>query len=329
MADDFRYTLTIGEQRHELPDGETTVGRSRSSGLRIDDDSVSRNHAVLHCGNGVVLLRDLGSSNGTFHGDERVIGELPVPTGALLRFGTVLARIEIESNRPSNELTLPLGNPCGACGARNPEGQKRCFNCGSSLTEPSPPEEAAPSPPVPQEEMPPERPTVRSGPIELPLRSGPVETVAPAAPRSPAAPGKRLAAAFVDALVVFAIDLLFLLPALLLALIHRSIGEMGGAGPDRLFRGIFWSLVGGAVLVTAGYFVSGWCGAGRTFGQKRYRLRVEGPDGASPIGLGRALLRFLAAVVSVGVLGLGFLPIFSSARRALHDLVAGTRVTGP
>src|SRR5205085_12615804 len=109
------------------------VGRSRSSTVKIEDDSVSRNHAVVLCVDGRVTLRDLGSSNGTFVGTVRVEKEIPVAPGDLVRFGTVLARFGVESNRPSSETTIPLGNPCPSCGARNPEGQQRCLNCAAAL----------------------------------------------------------------------------------------------------------------------------------------------------------------------------------------------------
>jgi DNA-binding NtrC family response regulator len=45
--------------------GSVTIGRGEQSALRIDDPSVSRNHAVLRVGDGLVV-EDLGSANGTF-----------------------------------------------------------------------------------------------------------------------------------------------------------------------------------------------------------------------------------------------------------------------
>lgn len=51
-----------------LPDaGEVTIGRDEKSVVRIDDPSVSRQHAVLRLGEGETLeIEDLGGPNGTF-----------------------------------------------------------------------------------------------------------------------------------------------------------------------------------------------------------------------------------------------------------------------
>jgi two-component system response regulator AtoC len=52
--------------RHPLPDsGDVMIGRTEQCGIRIDDASVSRQHAVLHVGP-KLTVEDLGSANGTF-----------------------------------------------------------------------------------------------------------------------------------------------------------------------------------------------------------------------------------------------------------------------
>jgi len=52
----------------EVRDGETTIGRSRESGLFVDHGSVSRRHAVLRVAGSAWHIEDLGSANGTFVG---------------------------------------------------------------------------------------------------------------------------------------------------------------------------------------------------------------------------------------------------------------------
>ena len=53
-------------------EGATRVGRSRESDIFLVDPSVSRNHALLDVRNGALLVRDAGSTNGTFVNGERV-----------------------------------------------------------------------------------------------------------------------------------------------------------------------------------------------------------------------------------------------------------------
>ena len=50
---------------HILPEiGSVTIGRGPDNTIQIDDESISRRHAILHVGN-VMTIEDLGSSNGT------------------------------------------------------------------------------------------------------------------------------------------------------------------------------------------------------------------------------------------------------------------------
>ena len=57
--------------------------------------TVSRNHATLHMENGKLILTDIGSSNGTFIGGERlkVNDPHPISSGTLVRFGALIVQI--------------------------------------------------------------------------------------------------------------------------------------------------------------------------------------------------------------------------------------------
>jgi hypothetical protein len=59
-------------------DGELVVGRE-AEGLTIDDPELSRRHAVLRTTDGVVVIEDLGSRNGTLVNGVRI--EAPTPVG--------------------------------------------------------------------------------------------------------------------------------------------------------------------------------------------------------------------------------------------------------
>jgi pSer/pThr/pTyr-binding forkhead associated (FHA) protein/tetratricopeptide (TPR) repeat protein len=67
------------------------VGRVAPADIAIDDDSVSRKHAEIVRSTKGVLIRDLGSANGTFLNGERVT-EAPLSPGDVLRFGIVELR---------------------------------------------------------------------------------------------------------------------------------------------------------------------------------------------------------------------------------------------
>src|SRR5215831_17343635 len=74
--------------------GSLAVGTSPDNELVLTDPTVSRYHLELRCEGGV-LVKDLGSRNGTFIGDVRV-HEALVPVGARLRLGrTVIALLDV------------------------------------------------------------------------------------------------------------------------------------------------------------------------------------------------------------------------------------------
>lgn len=74
-----------------LDDAPVTLGRADDSTLVISDDYASNHHARLSPGEGAWFLEDLGSTNGTFLGETRVVRPVAVPLGAPIRIGqTVL-----------------------------------------------------------------------------------------------------------------------------------------------------------------------------------------------------------------------------------------------
>ena len=68
------------------------VGRAVSSDLVLASPLVSRRHCVLEEVNGQLVVRDLGSRNGTFVGRDRVHQASPLPPGGLLTIGTITFR---------------------------------------------------------------------------------------------------------------------------------------------------------------------------------------------------------------------------------------------
>ncbi len=64
------------------------IGRGRESTLTLPHPLVSRKHCELYEVDGTLMVRDLGSLNGTYVGSERVV-EARLPSGELLTVGTV------------------------------------------------------------------------------------------------------------------------------------------------------------------------------------------------------------------------------------------------
>ena len=65
------------------------IGRAEYCDIVIPDDSVSSQHAKLTRREGVWILTDLGSTNGTLVDGEKVEGDVPLAPGAFVRFGDV------------------------------------------------------------------------------------------------------------------------------------------------------------------------------------------------------------------------------------------------
>ncbi|WP_424211237.1 FHA domain-containing protein [Streptomyces sp. BI20] len=69
------------------------IGRDPGNGLRLTHETVSRNHAELVPHDGLWLLRDLGSTNGTTVNGTRVTGAVVVRAGDEVWFGRVAFRL--------------------------------------------------------------------------------------------------------------------------------------------------------------------------------------------------------------------------------------------
>jgi pSer/pThr/pTyr-binding forkhead associated (FHA) protein/thioredoxin reductase/ferredoxin len=78
-----------------VPPKGLTIGRHPECGLVVDDGQVSALHCKLTVGPNGAVLTDLGSSNGTFVGDERLPRDVPRPLGPdeSARVGSHLLRV--------------------------------------------------------------------------------------------------------------------------------------------------------------------------------------------------------------------------------------------
>ncbi|HEY7236649.1 MAG TPA: adenylate/guanylate cyclase domain-containing protein [Gemmatimonadaceae bacterium] len=93
----YRLASNDGQQQHELREGvQLVVGRAPSSDIAIFDPTISRRHAELFVNEAGLHVRDLGSSNGTFHNGERLEEQATVALdpGDTITFGKVAFKVQ-------------------------------------------------------------------------------------------------------------------------------------------------------------------------------------------------------------------------------------------
>ena len=130
------------------------------------------------------------------------------------------------------------------------------------------------------------------------------------APRAPAL-ARRLASALYDALLVVALMFIATFPFL------AFFGDATHGWRRHLLQ--VWIL-----FVVGAYFVWFWTRGGQTLPMKTWHIRLVRHDGA-PVGAGRAVHRYLLALLGTAALGLGFAwALVDRERQFLHDRLSGT-----
>jgi pSer/pThr/pTyr-binding forkhead associated (FHA) protein len=74
-----------------------TIGRGQEATLKLAHALISRQHCELFADQGRIMVRDLGSLNGTFVGGQRV-ETAPLSSGELLTIGSVTLRVVYGDN---------------------------------------------------------------------------------------------------------------------------------------------------------------------------------------------------------------------------------------
>ncbi|MCG8585742.1 MAG: FHA domain-containing protein [Pirellulales bacterium] len=89
-----------------------TLGRSRDADLTLRHALISRKHCEIAESNGQIIVRDLGSLNGTFIGGQR-INEAPLNNGDELMVGSVTFRVQLGEGAavggPTEQGPIPQG----------------------------------------------------------------------------------------------------------------------------------------------------------------------------------------------------------------------------
>lgn len=102
VADPLGHYLVVLEgtapgKRLEIGAESITIGRGAKQTLVCDDGDVSRLHARVSLVNGVVIVEDLQSTNGTFVDAARITGKATLKEGCRLRLGGQVIKYERRS----------------------------------------------------------------------------------------------------------------------------------------------------------------------------------------------------------------------------------------
>lgn len=98
-------------QEFKIIDENTCIGRHPSNQIVLDEQQISRNHArIEHSGKGVVL-RDLGSGNGTYIDGRKIIEHI-LEDGEIFRVGPIEMRFD-DGPHPSRKVRVKLSDGSG------------------------------------------------------------------------------------------------------------------------------------------------------------------------------------------------------------------------
>jgi pSer/pThr/pTyr-binding forkhead associated (FHA) protein len=108
------YLLTGEEETVAHPiAGETIIGRGEQADLVLPDNTVSRRHALVRQDGHTVVVTDLGSANGTFVNDQRVLDGTRVEDGDVIRLGGAEVRVRVEGRTVDEPTPTEILSPAG------------------------------------------------------------------------------------------------------------------------------------------------------------------------------------------------------------------------
>jgi len=87
----------------KIPTPKCLIGRGDDCHLKPQSDAISRRHCVIITTENEVVVRDLGSRNGTFVNEEKVAGEAVLLHGDVLRVGPLQFEMVIEQSPAKNK----------------------------------------------------------------------------------------------------------------------------------------------------------------------------------------------------------------------------------
>ena len=119
-----------------------TIGRSRMADVKVGHPLVSRKHCELFAADdGMLMIRDMGSLNGTFVGDARIGQPTPLPPGAVLTVGAVTFQAVYGDMPPAETTELQGSSQVDLEATANASAVEPTLELGeheSPITEPAP-----------------------------------------------------------------------------------------------------------------------------------------------------------------------------------------------
>ena len=77
-----------------LGDAPILLGRGTDAAIRLDDDYVSTRHARFATNGEQWFVEDLGSTNGTYLGSQRITTPIPIGLGIQVRLGKTIVELQ-------------------------------------------------------------------------------------------------------------------------------------------------------------------------------------------------------------------------------------------
>lgn len=349
-----RLKLTSGDENveHELPSDATpmTLGRARDNMWELDDEGVSRRHAEISATEDGYVIRDLGSSNGTWVNRTRIErhvlsdgDEITIGTSTLVFSEPTAEKATVMVDMANFPEPPPPASPAFAPPPPDVPPPPPPVSPKTQTAEPAPPPVTPSRPPLASES-----PPTKEAPKSSVLRTSSARvtpagavglqgtftgwlggflewlSVTPDPPRPDAGQvvgfGPRLGAYLIDAVILFIVTFVLMFPlGLIGALIGSKIGIIGA-----LFGLTGWVL---GLAVSIGYLLVPWAQVGVTPGKRLLGLKVVNGDGTEPLGYGKAAMRMVGYMASGLLFCAGFIMIaFTRDNRGLHDMIADTKV---
>ena len=86
--------VDTGELRHTLSAGAHLIGRAEDANIKLNQPSVSRRHAEITVTGSQVMVKDLGSHNGTLLNGAKVGDPIPIKAGDVIEVANISFRVE-------------------------------------------------------------------------------------------------------------------------------------------------------------------------------------------------------------------------------------------